>query len=197
MPRPRFIAVEGLDGTGKSTLSRLLADALGAALLRTPPEELALVRPEIDRALRESAVATQLFYAGTVALASLRVRGHLAEGHSVVVDRYWASTVAYGTCRAQHVDLGDVAATLTPASLTVYLMVDEDARRERLEHRGCTAADRDSLALRERLAVAYERALVGPWSGPVLRLDTTHRTPSQCANAVLSALRELDSMEAA
>lgn len=188
MPRPVFVALEGLDGTGKSTLAKLLAEALGAPLLRTPPGELASVRPAIDHALVESPVATQLFYAGTVALASLRVQEHLAAGRSVVVDRYWASTMAYGACRAQHVDLAGVAATLTPASLTVYLTVDEEARRERLAHRACTAADRDSLAQRERLAAAYERALAGPWSGPVMRLDTTRRSPARCVDAVLVAL---------
>ncbi len=184
----RLIVIEGLDGTGKTTLARGLADALGAALLRTPPDDLAHVRAEIDRPLRESAVGAQLFYASTVALVSDRVRALLASGRSVVVDRYWSSTVAYAECRAAHVDLADVVAALRPADVTLYLELDEATRRERLASRGCTDADRDSIARLEALSAAYERALRGPWNGRVVRLDVTGRAPGECLAAARSML---------
>ena len=49
-----FIVIEGLDGTGKSTLARSLAQHLGAIHLRTPDESLASVRPILDAMLSET-----------------------------------------------------------------------------------------------------------------------------------------------
>lgn len=195
--RPPFIVIEGLDGTGKSTLARALARTLGAELLRTPPDDLAPVRAVVDRALLPSAVGTQLFYASTVALASDRARALLASGRGVVIDRYWSSTVAYAACRDAAVDLGPVAAALLPADVAFFLDADEAARRERLTRRGATDADRDSLARHAALRAAYERALAGPWNGRVVRIDTTARGADECLATALAALAALRAREAA
>ena len=184
---PRLIVIEGLDGTGKTTLARALAEALDAALLRTPPVDLAGVRAEVDRAMAESPVGAQLFYASTVALASQRARSLLASGRNVVIDRYWSSTVAYAECRPTHVDLTSVGAAVLPADVTLYLKVDESLRLQRLAARGCTDADLDSIARHDALREAYERALLGAWNGRLIRLDVTRLSPSEC----LSHAREV------
>lgn len=195
--RPRLIVIEGLDGTGKTTLARALAESIDAALLRTPPVDLAGVRAEVDRAMAESPVGAQLFYASTVALASQRARAIFASGRDVVIDRYWSSTVAYAECRAEHVDLSAVGATVLPADLTIYLEVDESVRRQRLAARGCTDADLDSIARRDALREAYERALLGPWSGRTVRLDVTRLSPAECLAHAREALAMSASTEAA
>lgn len=185
--RVPFIVVEGLDGTGKSTLAAQLAARLGAALLRTPSQEFNAVRPVVDAAFAASPVAAQLFYGATVVHASDRARALLAQGTPVVIDRYWLSTVVYAACRNAHIDLSPVEPVLLCPDLTVFVEADEDVRRERLAVRGMTAADRDSVAQRESLRVRYLAGLSGcALSGAVLRLDSTRATPDELVERVLA-----------
>lgn len=185
--RPSLVVIEGLDGTGKSTLAARLAARMGATLLRTPPAELGEVRPVVDDAFARSPIAAQLFYGASVVHASDRARALLAAGTPVVIDRYWLSTVAYAQCRDAHVDLSAVEPVLLCADLTVFLEVDESARRERLQTRGMTDADRDSVRQRDALRTHYLRALDGSRvSGAVLRLDTSHITPDELVERVLA-----------
>lgn len=184
MTRPVFIALEGMDGTDKSTLARALAASLDATVLRTPAHGLAEVRTTIDAAFRPSAIATQLFYASTVLLASDQASALLAAGRSVIVDRYWASTVAYALCRECHIELDNVARQLLVPDLSVYLTLDEGVRARRLARRGMSVADRDSIVQRAALRAAYERALEDFPGHRLLRLDTSDRTPARLVSEV-------------
>ncbi len=61
MERPRYIAVEGPVGVGKSTLARVLAERVGARLLEEIPEENPFLRAYYqDR--RKHAFQAQLFF---------------------------------------------------------------------------------------------------------------------------------------
>lgn len=186
--RPMLIAVEGLDGTGKSRLASALATRLGADLLRTPGVELAPLRAPLDAHFAPSAVATQLFYAATVALASTHARASLGQGRSAVIDRYWLSTVVYAKARAASVDLACVAETLVAPDLTVYLYADVETRARRLSLRGRTAADVDSLRNNLRLELSYRDALSKLAPERVLPLDTASVTTEALADRVVAAL---------
>lgn len=196
-PRSRLLVLEGLDGTGKTTLARALAAALPAQSLRTPPESLGSVRAAVDRVLSADPLATQLFYAASVAYASSSAQAHLVRGDHVVVDRYWASTVVYAQCREEHLGLEEVAARILPADLTIFLDLDEGLRRERLQARGLTDADRNFLPHHLRLRRLFDRALQQPWSGRVLRLDTGRLRTEQCVDAVRAALLLLPAEQSA
>jgi dTMP kinase len=98
--RGRFISLDGIDGCGKTTQARLLADELGAVLTREPGGT-ALGREIRDLLLgdghpRMSARAEALLYAADRAehVAEV-VAPALAAGRHVVSDRSWASSLAY------------------------------------------------------------------------------------------------------
>ena len=96
----RFIAVEGADGTGKSTQARLLADRLGALFTREPGgtplgehiRDLVLDptgQGPVDRA------EALLMAAARAQHVDLVVVPALAAGRDVVSDRFVASSIAY------------------------------------------------------------------------------------------------------
>ena len=98
--RGRLVALEGIDGCGKSTQARRLADAIGAVLTREPGGT------DLGRALRgvllESSVAVASDRAEALLLAADRaehvsevIEPALASGRWVVTDRFSASTLAY------------------------------------------------------------------------------------------------------
>jgi dTMP kinase len=112
--RGQLITIEGLDGTGKTTLADALVDALRAegrdvALLREPggvelSERIrALVK---DPALEVDPRAEALLYAAARAqLVAERVEPALAAGTWVLLDRFVDSSLAYqGAGRALGID---------------------------------------------------------------------------------------------
>src|ERR1700689_5219077 len=98
--RGRLIALEGIDGCGKSTQARALAEALGARLTFEPGatpvgarlRQLLLAPDAPPPSSRAEALLMTADRAEHVALV---LEPALAAGHWVVTDRYAASTIAY------------------------------------------------------------------------------------------------------
>ncbi len=185
-----FIAVEGLDGTGKSTLAVRLAAHLGAELLRTPDAAFSEVRPVLDRTLAFSPRAHTLMYASMVQFASDQARWHAANGRHVVVDRYWSSTLAYDAV-FRHSDLpfdalGD---GLFRPDVTLFLEAPLSVRAGRIAGRGLASAEDERGLDREldaRLQAAYDWALSGRHVGNLARVDVSGATPTEVLRMALS-----------
>ena len=156
--QPRFIVVEGTDGTGKSTVARGLAQGLDAELLATPQAELRPVRQTADRLFTPDSVSRTLFYAATVVAASEAAARLLAEGRSVVMDRYWLTTLAYARVRGR--PLGGVdalAAQLRAPDTTLFLTAPRRVRLRRLSGRG-SLSEHDRFSSEKQQGQALERA---------------------------------------
>lgn len=89
MNRSRFIVLEGIDGVGKSTQAALLAEALGARLVRDGSRVSARARAEQDP-LR----VAELYIMGRREL-SFEIADLLDAGNDVVCDRWETSTRCY------------------------------------------------------------------------------------------------------
>ena len=188
--RPVFIVFEGLDGTGKSTVARGVAEALRAEFLTTPSPELREYREAIVASFGDCQEAAQLFYLATVFDASRRVKSLLAAGRSVVLDRYFLSTQAYAAFRGSVLGLDHVGDLLVPATLTVILHAPLDVRVARVTRRGESAADRETLTLAadRRLHAEHAARLHLSVAGRVLRLDSGGRTPQSLVQQVVERL---------
>ncbi|MCC3842181.1 thymidylate kinase [Vibrio parahaemolyticus] len=132
-----FIVIEGLDGTGKSTISKKLAERLSAKLISTPGHSFKDIRKPLDIIFSESTKARQLFYAATVLKASEQVRALVSSAQHVVADRYWLSTQVYHNwmCHGEHLNLNDVEYELITPDLTVYLELSLKERHKRVSMR--------------------------------------------------------------
>ncbi|MEC9400134.1 MAG: AAA family ATPase [Myxococcota bacterium] len=187
---PVFIVLEGLDGSGKSTTARLLAEAFGAVCMTTPTPVVRGFRDELIESFEGSQEAAQLFYLATVFDASQRIQSLLARGQSVVLDRYFLSTQAYAAFRGSTLDLDAFSASLQPADLTVFIDVPLELRRERLLGRGANAADRETLAdaTNATLLEEFERRRVLDVVGELLWLDAVSMDPDEVVATILRAL---------
>src|SRR5690349_12456424 len=130
----RLIAIEGIDGAGKTTLAAGLARSVpGLVVLREPggAELSERIRDVVkDPALAVDPRAEALLYAAARAqLVSEVLAPLLAEGHDVVLDRYVDSSLAYqgagrGLGVAEIASLNAFATGGLEADLTLYVRVE-------------------------------------------------------------------------
>jgi dTMP kinase len=144
-----FVSVEGIDGSGKSTQARLLADRL-----RQEGESVSLLHDPGTTALGERIRAllldqsgelppapfaeVSLFLAARVQLLEELIEPALARGEVVVCDRYLDSTLAYqgagrGLDLEALLDLHQLAGAGRMPDLTLLLDLEVEAARERSE----------------------------------------------------------------
>lgn len=92
----RFIVLEGIDGSGKTTLARRLAELFGNTVITAEPTP-----GPIGKVLRSGELgpvppaAEALLFAADRAIHTAAIQQELAAGRWVICDRYFASTVAY------------------------------------------------------------------------------------------------------
>jgi dTMP kinase len=150
--RGRLIALEGIDGCGKSTQARALATALGAQLTHEPGatpvgallRQLLLAPESPAPSPRAEALLMAADRAEHVALV---IAPALAAGAWVVSDRYSASTIAYQGY-GRELDPAGLAALVAwaadglQADLSVLVDVPVDVAAARLAGAGGRRADR-------------------------------------------------------
>lgn len=160
-----FISLEGVDGSGKSTQAKLLAEALG-------PETVAIREPggtdaaeRIRSLLADPGVELEplaellLFCAARADLTERVIRPALEAGRDVVCDRFSDSSVAYqGAARGlgvgEVISLCDTATDGLWPDLTLLLRVDPEVGLGRAD--GADRFEAEGLELQRAVAAAYE-----------------------------------------
>lgn len=160
-----FVSLEGIDGSGKSTQAKLLAEALGPGtlLIREPggTEAAERIRALLaDPALEVDPLAELLLFCAARADLTARViRPALEAGREVVSDRFADSSVAYqGAARGlgvgEAISLTDAATEGLWPDLTVLLRIDPEAAFARAD--GGDRLEGEGLELQRTVAAAYE-----------------------------------------
>lgn len=191
-----FIVFEGVDGAGKSTVSKLVADRLGALHLESPINEFQTIRKFVENNLPEKA---RFFY---YLASNFELSNYVRETRRimpVVCARYFYSTLI-GHASRQYLNIDDFSKTVPVApsefeapDLTIFLSLNEDVQRARLNARAASensAKDQnclDNKLYRDCLFENYARiAKRENW----LMIDTTSMTidavVTTCMERILS-----------
>ena len=190
----KFIVIEGLDATGKSTLAPKLAECLEATLLACPPR---LKAPELSKEDLRShfdcrpPVQRRAYYRAANLIASELAEVALQTGH-VVMDRYWTSTVAFAALDDNStIDRewqGRYPPELREPDGVILLTVDEENRLKRMRGRGEPVRNEErnlaeKVARREAVLQTYR--MFDP-----IEIDTSHLDPDAVLVAVLEVLHK-------
>jgi dTMP kinase len=196
-----FVTFEGVDGSGKTTQARLLAEQL-----RSEGREVVLLREPGGTALGERVrellldgsemapwAEAALFASARAQLVDEVIRPALARGADVVCDRYLDSSLAYqgiarglGVERVLELNLLATGGLLPDRTFLIVLPLDEAAARrpgdpDRIEREGRPFLDEVDRAYRELARVFAQRVVVVDGAGK----------PEDIARSIRGQLRDL------
>jgi dTMP kinase len=183
MSKPgRFLAVEGLDGSGGTTQVSMLAQALRArgleVLVTGEPTRDLPVGALIRRALRGEeplgdAVLPYLFAADRRDHLDRRILPALERGAWVISDRYLASSLAYQSMAVEFDYVVALNSRFRQPCLTIMLELDPATSLARVTSRGQQRERFEVLDTLARVHSGYHRALehVRAQGAPVAIID--------------------------
>ncbi len=191
-----FISLEGIDGSGKSTQAKLLADALGpeTVAIREPggtdaAERIRGLLADPDLAL-DPLAELLLFLAARADLTARVILPAIEAGRDIVCDRFADSSVAYqGAARGlgvgEVISLTDAASEGLWPDLTLLLRVDPETGVGRAD--GGDRFESEGLELQRAVAEAYEE-IAAVASDRVVAIDGSG-TVEEVHGRVMEAVR--------
>jgi dTMP kinase len=140
----KFIALEGIDGAGKSTQAAMMAahfykNGATVCLAAEPSQFLlgGLIRSRLLGEWQSSPECLQLLFAADRAEhLEKEIMLRLKEGINVVCDRYFLSSVAYGAVDCDFDWLTHINSQFLMPDLTIYLDVEARVGAERIAANG-------------------------------------------------------------
>lgn len=174
----RFIAFEGIDGSGKTSIAKELALRTNGHYYYSPPESLRHLRSLADSA---SPIERFQYYLRGNIITSKEIPSLLLSGH-VFCDRYVFSTVIH---HAEILEYDLPYPDILFPDTTVFVRATEETIENRLRLRTTTTPhEKMPLLLRtqKRYADAFSKR------DDIVTIDTTGRSIEESANIVMNML---------
>lgn len=187
----QHIAIEGMDGVGKTTASKLLAKRLGYKFIDKNLRELfdddgdsydnyIRIRDKVN------ASPDRLFTAWFYALGNIYL--HTAhEKENIVTDRYFLSNYAWSGTENNDEVYDLLVKKLGFPDLTVILYADEHAILSRLRHRDELDSDIKKVTLAKE---KYEKMIYfcEKYKMPYMVIDTSNLSPEEVVEVIMKRI---------
>ena len=186
----QHIAIEGMDGVGKTTASKLLAKRLGYKFIDKNLRELFDDGDSYDNYIRirdkVNASPDRLFTAWFYALGNIYL--HTAhEKENIVTDRYFLSNYAWSGTENNDEVYDLLVKKLGFPDLTVILYADEHAILSRLRHRNELDSDIKKVILAKE---KYEKMIYfcEKYKIPYMVIDTSNLSPEDVVEVIMKRI---------
>jgi dTMP kinase len=170
--RGKFIVIEGLDGSGKSTQAKKLTTKLKESLLTYEPTNNnvgSLCRSAFSgEANLEAESILLLLIADRIEHLNKVVLSALSDGKNVICDRYYLSNMAYqsfqGSENTEQMSMESIYRLnknfgITTPDLTIFLSLAPQKALERIQSRAGEKGIFDDFATLERINSNYQKAI--------------------------------------
>ncbi len=197
LPRGRFIAIEGIDGSGTTSQTRALAAWLaqrGHSVVETREPSRGAIgtlirqRLSVVTAPLDPAALALLFAADRLDHIASEVEPALGAGAVVLSDRYFLSSLAYQALDCDPAWIREINARAPRPDLTLLISLPVEVAFARVQRRmaqeGAIEERFDALALQRRIAGHYQQFSGDPALGPVCIVDGDQ--PPEAVTAGLS-----------
>ncbi|MFA6963751.1 MAG: dTMP kinase [Patescibacteria group bacterium] len=176
----KMVAIEGIDGTGKSTVAKLLADLMGATLIKTPFGPMIGQRAYYDGE-GIAPLVRYLFYLNCNVVASEEIERLLQSG-PVVCDRYLISTLCFHKAMGVDVDIVDISKLpIVQPDHYFCLQAAEEVRLQRLYSRGYLSDTDEKIDLLREVDLMLPR-----YCGNII--DTTLLSADEVAQKIFNMI---------
>ena len=202
MKRGKFIVIDGIDGSGKSTQVKMLKKKLGTRAVFTHDPGGTPTGEAIRKILLGETRLTPLslfflFLASRAALVEDMIAPALARGKNVISDRFDSSTYAYQVCASGHAEFRSLLRAfvkdgLKDAKPDAYIMLDSDPvlARKRLfsdRKKKLNAYDKKPLSYHRAVRAGFKK--FRPSGGKVFIVNGD-RTPEEVFKDVYAIVKK-------
>jgi len=191
MKKGKFIVIEGLDGCGKSTISKGIAEFNNAKLLNALPLEIKSWLSVIG----ETKLPEVSFSYFTLCnlLKAKEIEMLISKGVNVVLDRYFYTTYVYHKEILKDVpdNIKSVYKDLLKPDLVVFLDVPQAERSRRIEKReGELQWYGDAISLKVDMTNSYY-SFFEELNVNLLKVDNHNNSPEESITIINKAFEEL------
>lgn len=178
----QFIVLEGISGSGKTELGKLLAQQIAGRYYTTPPEAFRQSRKDIDE--MATLEARFWFYLSSVIQASYEI-GKILETQDVVCDKYILCTICYHRAMGIDIKIPQWINLLNPDH-TFLLYCDDNLRLKRLRTSRGPIMNEEKYALRQQM----ERRCLVEFRECIKReIDNTPDGSQHAVDKIIAAIR--------
>lgn len=184
------ISIEGMDGVGKTTTCRLLAEKLGYEFvdknLRFLFDENGDYRNYLLIRDKVNANSDRLFTSWFYGLGNIYLYTQY-ENKNIITDRYFLSNYAWSGTKENTEVYDLLVKKLGFPTLTVILYADEEAIFSRLKHRDELDSDIDKV---KKAKEKYEKMIYfcEKYKMPYMVIDTSNLSPEQTVEIILKRI---------